>query len=286
MDKDIAIIGAGQMGSGIAQLFATYGFFVKIYDVVHTNYSLSRTKIGNSLEKLFENRKITEQPNKILDRILYQTNITAISETKIIIESISENFNAKRELFKIISEFSQSDTYIASNTSSYSITDLSKFTKYPENFIGFHFMNPPTIMQLVEVVKGAYTSDHTYEKFRNLALAIDKVPIASKDTTGFILNRILIPMINQAADILHQGIASAEDIDNAMMLGANHPIGPLHLADLIGLDTVLSVISNLNNQLNTKYYTTSKIIEEYVKNGKLGKKTGEGFFKYHQISSF
>ncbi|MBR1734543.1 MAG: 3-hydroxybutyryl-CoA dehydrogenase [Alphaproteobacteria bacterium] len=229
----VAVIGAGQMGSGIAQVFATSKYEVKIYDISEKIIPISRNRIKNSLTKLESKELLVESSEKIQQRISYQTNIEELTDCDIFIESAFEDFSIKENIFRKLSEILKPTSLIASNTSSYSITALSQLIPYSDRFIGFHFMNPPPLMELIEIIKGLYTSEKTFSFFWKLAKELGKIPVASKNSPGFILNRILIPMINEAIYALQERISTADQIDAAMKLGANHPIGPLALAVLI-----------------------------------------------------
>ncbi|MDR1551829.1 MAG: 3-hydroxybutyryl-CoA dehydrogenase [Holosporaceae bacterium] len=276
----VAIIGAGQMGSGIAQVFATAGYFVKIYDLSEEIFKNSRKRISDSLKKFEAKCLIDEKAELVQERISYCPAIVDLSDCKIFIESIFEDYAIKMEIFRRISEILKPTSLVATNTSSYSITKLSLLIPYPENFIGFHFMNPPQLMNLLEIIRGQYTYDSTFDFFWHLAKDLKKIPICSKNSPGFVLNRILIPMINEAIFTLLAGISSREQIDAAMKLGAGHPQGPLALADLIGLDTVLSIMKTLQRELDEVKYTPCPLLESYVEQGFLGKKSGKGFYEY------
>lgn len=278
--KKVAVIGAGQMGSGIAQVFATHGYSVKVYDLSQSIFSLSKQRILESLKKLQSKQLIQETPEAILCRISYQSDMRALADCKIVLESAFEDFAIKEAIFRELSTFLKPCTFVSSNTSSYSITAFSQLLPYPDRFIGFHFMNPPPIMELVEVVQGLHTSEKTFSFFWELAIELEKTPIASQNSPGFVLNRILIPMINEAIYVLYEGISSADQIDTAMKLGANHPIGPLALADLIGLDTILAIMATLQKELDQDKYAPCPLLKEYVEKGWLGKKKGRGFFEY------
>lgn len=282
MKYQIGVIGAGQMGSGIAQVFAIFGYEVIIYDIVQEAYKRAQKRISDSLEKMQYNYLINEDPLKIHSRISYCSSISEMKDCRVFIESALENFNIKEQVFTELSKILKPSSFVASNTSSYSITKLSKMVPWPDKFIGFHFMNPPPLMKLVEVIQGLYTSQETFDFFWDLAKGLGKVPVSSKNSPGFVLNRILISMINEAIYILHEGIATEEGIDTAMKLGANHPMGPLALADLIGLDTVLAILKTLQADLCESKYAPCPLLENYVQHGRLGKKSGEGFYKYNK----
>ena len=280
MKKKVSVIGAGQMGSGIAQVFATAGYPVKIFDISDEILERARNNILNSLEKLHSKNLISVTPKKILDRITFENNFSALAGSQIFVESAFEDFSIKTKIFKQLSQILAPNCYVASNTSSYSITALSKMTPYPDRFAGFHFMNPPALMELVEIIKGLYTSDETFVFFKELSVRLGKTAIFSKNSPGFVLNRILIPMINEAIFALYEGVSTAEQIDTALKLGANHPIGPLALADLIGLDTVLAIMRTLHKEMGDEKYNPCPMLENYVARGLLGKKTKKGFYEY------
>lgn len=276
----VGVIGAGQMGSGIAQVFAIGGYCVLVYDINSDALKLSQNRILNSLEKMKSKKLIDEDICEIQKRISYCSCISAMKCCSIFVESAFEDFKIKEDIFSELSTILQRTSFVASNTSSYSITKLSKMVPWPEKFIGFHFMNPPPMMELLEIIKGLYTNQETFDFFWNLAKELKKIPIFSKNSPGFVLNRILISMLNEAMYVLYEGISSAEEIDTAMKLGAHHPMGPLMLADLIGLDTVLAILKTLQKELGEYKYVPCPLLENHVKHGRLGKKSGEGFYKY------
>ncbi|MDR3155663.1 MAG: 3-hydroxybutyryl-CoA dehydrogenase [Holosporaceae bacterium] len=278
--KIVGVIGAGQMGSGIAQLCAMAGYRTKVCDVSDHVLATAQRRIGESLLKLASKRLLENSPKTIMELISYGVDIEDLKDCLILVESAFEDFDIKSNILYKIGSFMTPTSYVASNTSSYSITSLAKMLPYPNRFIGLHFMNPPPLMELVEIVKGFHTDDETFNFFWKFALTLKKVPIESKDSPGFILNRILIPMINEAIYLLQAAISTPEHIDAAMKLGAHHPVGPLALADLIGLDTVLAIMKTLKTKLNQEKYSPCPLLEEYVARGFLGKKSGRGFFTY------
>ena len=280
MKKQVSVIGAGQMGSGIAQVFATAGYPVKIFDISDEILKRACNNIQISLEKLHSKNVISAEPKKILDGISFENNFSALAGSQVFIESAFEDFSIKIKIFKRLTPLLSKNCYVASNTSSYSITALSKMIPYPDRFAGFHFMNPPPLMELIEIIKGLYTSDETFVFFKDLAAKLGKTAIFSKNSPGFVLNRILIPMINEAIFALYEGVSTAEQIDTALKLGANHPIGPLALADLIGLDTVLAIMRTLHKEMGDEKYIPCPMLENYVARGLLGKKTKKGFYEY------
>jgi 3-hydroxybutyryl-CoA dehydrogenase len=274
-----AVIGAGQMGSGIAQVFIMAGYTVRIYDLSEEIFERSRVRIFSSLKKFESKCLVDQEAQKIMERVSYHTRMEDLKDCKIFVESAFEDYAAKSEIFRKLSEFLTSTSYVATNTSSYSVTALSKMTPYPQNFIGFHFMNPPPTMELLEVIRGMYTSDATFDFFWQLAKDLKKIPIESRNSPGFVLNRILIPMINEAIFALYENVSTPEQIDAALKLGARHPLGPLALADLIGLDTVLAIMNTLKKEIGEKY-APCPLLENYVSRGLLGKKSGRGFYEY------
>ena len=280
-----AVIGAGQMGSGIAQVFATAGFKVSIYDISPKILDKSKVRIERSLARLAEKGHLEEPVEAIINRVKFVEKMDDLADSQIFIESAFENFDIKTNILYKLAQYLSEDSYVASNTSSLSITSLSQMLPYPDKFIGFHFMNPPPIMQLVEVIRGYHTSDETYNYFWNLAKQLGKYPIYSRNAPGFVLNRVLIPMINEAIYALYENISTAEHIDEALKLGANHPIGPLALADLIGLDTVLAILKTLQKELGERNkYRPCPLLEEYVEKGFLGRKSKKGFYEYDDIA--
>lgn len=285
MSNMAAVIGAGQMGSGIAQVFATAGFRVSVYDISPKILDRSKVRIERSLARLAEKGHLEEPIEEIVGRVKFVENMSDLVDSQIFVESAFENFDIKTNVLYKLAQYLSKDSYVASNTSSLSITSLSKMLPYPDKFIGFHFMNPPPIMQLVEVIRGYHTSDETYDYFWNLAKQLGKYPIYSKNAPGFVLNRVLIPMINEAIYALYENISTVEHIDEALKLGANHPIGPLALADLIGLDTVLAILKTLQKELGERNkYKPCPLLEEYVEKGFLGRKSGKGFYEYSDIT--
>ena len=275
----VSVIGAGQMGSGIAQLFAMHGFIVTLIDVSDIALRKAITNINTSLEKLKSKQEITESANDVLSRISISLDISACSNSKIIIESAFEDFETKFGILNSINPYIDNNTYIATNTSSFSVSDLAKAVSYPENFLGFHFMNPVVLMDLVEIVSGVLTSESTIHFFKSLSSRLNKTGICVKNSPGFVLNRILIPMINEAIWTLYEDISTAEEIDQAMQLGANHKMGPLALADLIGLDTVMAILRTLQ-QIDVNKYVPCPLLRQYVAANKLGRKSGVGFYSY------
>jgi len=281
--KKISIIGGGTMGGDIAQLLAQRGYDVVLRarsDESNAKYS---AKMAKSLGRLVEKEKITaEDKDAIIGRVLFTTDINAVADSDLVIEALVEDIKIKEEYLKNLDNICKPEAIIATNTSSISITTLAAFTKRPDKFIGMHFFNPATLMKLIELIRGKETSNATYDAVKELSIAIGKDPIEVNDSPGFVVNRILIPMINEAACVLMEGVASAADIDKAMMLGTNHPMGPLALSDLIGNDTVLSIMNVLYKEINDDKYKPCKLLEDLVKDGALGRKTGKGFHEYNK----
>jgi len=286
MSGMVALIGAGQMGCGIAQVFATAGYDVSVYDVSQDVLDKSKIRIEHSLSKLSEKDQIKESPAAILSRINFVTKMSELAGSHIFIESAFESFDIKTNILYELANYLTKDSYVASNTSSFSITSMAQMLPCPDRFIGFHFMNPPPLMQLVEVIRGYHTSDETFRYFWALAKRLGKYPIAAKNAPGFVLNRVLIPMINEAIYVLYNNVSTVEQIDDAMKLGANHPMGPLALADLIGLDTILAILKTMQRELGEKdKYKPCPLLEEYVEKGFLGRKSKRGFYEYRNIKS-
>lgn len=278
--KTIAVIGAGQMGSGIAQVAAQAGFQVILCDNRTEGLNKAIQGIEKSLAKLFEKGKIDEHPPAILSRIKKAVQLNELANAQFVIEAIHENENLKKEIFTQLDKLLPSHVIFASNTSSLPITRLASATQRAAQFIGMHFMNPVPIMNLVEIIRGHATSDETYQITKTLAEKMQKVTVCAQDYPGFIINRILMPMINEAFYTLMEGIASAEDIDSGMKLGTNQPMGPLTLADFIGLDTCYAIMKVLHDGLGDSKYRPCPLLKKYVDAGYFGKKTGQGVYKY------
>jgi 3-hydroxybutyryl-CoA dehydrogenase len=277
----VGVIGAGQMGNGIAQVFAQNDVQVVMLDVNEDALKKGMAQIQKSLGKLVEKGKL--QPPMMgaaLARIQPVTDYAALKDRQLIIEAATENLDLKRKIFAQVNEIAADTAIVASNTSSISITSLAAGTTQPRKFIGMHFMNPVPLMQLVEVIRGLDTDDETFETVMQLARSLGKTPVACNDFPGFVSNRILLPMINEAVFALMEGVADAESIDQIMKLGMNHPMGPLALADLIGLDTCLAILEVLHRDLGDSKYRPCPMLRKYVAAGHLGRKTGRGFHKY------
>lgn len=279
--KHVGVVGAGQMGSGIAQVFASRGYTVTLFDMAPAMLGKARAGIEKSLAKLVEKGKIEiEARDATIDRLTFSEKIADLAGCDLVVEAIVENLEVKLALFKQLSDLVAEGAILATNTSSLPITQLAAAVKRPERFIGMHFMNPVPLMQLVEIIRGLQTSDEVYQAVYDAAKALDKTPTTVNDAAGFVSNRILMPMINEAFFTLMEGVASAEDIDTVMKLGMNHPMGPLTLADFIGLDTCLAIMEVLFSEFGDPKYRPCPLLRKYVRAGKLGRKTGEGVFGY------
>lgn len=277
----VAVIGAGTMGSGIAQTCALAGHTVLLHDTSEASRSRGMTGIKSSLERLVKKETITEDNRaEALSRITLSGDLEQIKDAEVIIEAIFENVAAKRDVWAALDKLAKAEALLASNTSSLSITELASFTTRPEKFCGMHFFNPVPVLPLVEVVEGLKTSQETLQKAKSFVEGIGKTPIVCKDKPGFIVNRLLVPYINDAIHALSEGVASAEDIDTAMKLGANMPIGPLALADLVGLDVCLAASESLYNEFQDSKFRIAPMLRQKVRAGQLGRKSGSGFYKY------
>ena len=277
----VGIIGAGQMGNGIAQACAVNGLGVIMLDINDAAVERGIKNVSGSLDRLIKKEKMTEaQKTSALACIKGTISMQDLSEADFIIEAATENLDLKRKILKAVDAVARQGVAIATNTSSISITELAAATGRASSFIGMHFFNPVPMMALVEIIRAAQTSDATYAATEELAKRIGKAPICVKNSPGFVVNRILCPMINEAIFVLAEGLATAEDIDNGMKLGTNQPIGPLALADMIGLDTMLSVMNVFYEGFNDSKYRPAPLLKEMVSAGYLGRKTGKGFYTY------
>jgi 3-hydroxybutyryl-CoA dehydrogenase len=277
----IAVLGGGQMGSGIAQVFAQSGFKTVIYDLAASALDKSKAGITKNLDRAVEKGKLTaDEREAVLGRLTWTSNLADLAETDLVVEAIIEKLETKLQTWKQLDELCRPTTIFASNTSSLPITQLAGGVSHPERFIGMHFMNPVPVMQLVEIIRGYMTSDAVYQTIFDLSKTLGKVPVTVEDSPGFISNRILMPMINEAIFCLYEGIATKEDIDTVMKLGMNHPMGPLTLADFIGLDTCLFIMEVLYRDFADSKYRPCPLLRKMVQAGQLGRKTGAGFYTY------
>ncbi|WP_027400268.1 3-hydroxybutyryl-CoA dehydrogenase [Anaerovorax odorimutans] len=279
--KKIGVLGTGTMGAGIIQVLAQNGYEVVLRARRETSVERGIATVDKNLEKLVSKEKITAADKaEIMGRIQGSTDIAIVKDADLIIEAATEDMEAKKALFKELDELCKPGTILATNTSSLSITEIAAATNRPDKIIGMHFFNPVPMMKLVEIIKGLTTSDETRDTILQLTSNLKKTPVEVAEAPGFVVNRILIPMINEGIGILADGVATAENIDEAMKLGANHPIGPLALGDLIGLDVCLAIMEVLYTEFGDTKYRPHPLLKKMVRAQKLGRKTGEGFFNY------
>ncbi|HET6645761.1 MAG TPA: 3-hydroxybutyryl-CoA dehydrogenase [Pyrinomonadaceae bacterium] len=281
MSEVIGVIGAGTMGNGIAQVAARAGYSVVMRDIKEEFLERGLATIEKSLQRdVDKQRLVTEEKDLIRSRIRTTTTLEPLQEASIIIEAVTENLGIKTEIFKALDQITPPEVVLASNTSSISITKLGAATMRPDKVIGMHFMNPVPVMKLVEVIRGIATSDQTYERVRELTEKLGKTALDCEDSPGFVSNRVLMPMINEAIFTLYEGVATRESIDGIMKLGMNHPMGPLTLADFIGLDVCLAIMNVMHEGLGDPKYRPCPLLRRYVDAGWLGRKTGRGFYEY------
>ncbi|TKH05999.1 3-hydroxybutyryl-CoA dehydrogenase [Peribacillus simplex] len=280
--QKVMVIGAGQMGSGIAQVCAMSGYEVLLHDLKDEYVEKGLGTITKNLSRQVEKGKMeAEEKDAILSRLTSSTDLNNAAAVDLVIEAAVENMEIKTKIFADLDEITPQHVILASNTSSLPITEIAAATKRPEKVIGMHFMNPVPVMKLVEIIRGLATADEVYKEVEEMAESLNKVPVEVNDFPGFVANRILMPMINEAIYTLYEGVATKEAIDDVMKLGMNHPMGPLTLADFIGLDTCLYIMETLHQGLGDDKYRPCPLLRKYVKAGWLGKKTGRGFYEYN-----
>ncbi len=281
MSELIGVIGAGTMGNGIAQTAASSGMNVVFCDISDEAVEKGLANVSKSLDRFVKKETMTEdQKNEVLGRIKTTAALEDLEDCSLVVEAATENFDIKKQIFEKLDSITGSDAILSSNTSSISITKIAAVTKRPDKVIGMHFFNPVPLMKLVEVIRGIATSDETYATVKELSERLGKVPVECNDSPGFVSNRVLMPMINEAVFALHEGVATRESIDEIMKLGMNHPMGPLTLADFIGLDVCLAILNVMHEGLGDPKYRPCPLLKKYVDAGWLGRKSGRGFYEY------
>lgn len=281
MSEMIGVVGAGTMGNGIAQVAARAGYDVVVRDVSQEFLERGMKAVDKSLQRDVDKERLSEEEKRsVLARIRTTTEWDALADATLVVEAVTENVGVKAEVFRALDEITRPEAILASNTSSISITKLGAATRRADKVIGMHFMNPVPVMKLVEIIRGMATSEETFEAVRDLTLKLGKTPLECNDMPGFVSNRVLMPMINEAIFALHEGVATRESIDGIMKLGMNHPMGPLTLADFIGLDVCLAILNVLHEGLGDPKYRACPLLKRYVDAGWLGRKSGRGFYEY------
>ena len=281
--RKVIVIGGGTMGLDIAQVFARSGYEVVVRDINDAIIQASQSRLIKGLDKLVAKGKMDEAAKAdLLGRMSFTTDLNQAANADLVVEAALEDLELKKSIFAELDAICKPETILASNTSSISITAIASATKRPEKFIGMHFFNPATVMKLVEVIRGAHTSDETCAVITELARAIGKEPVEVNEAPGFVVNKILIPLINEGIDLVYTGVASAEGVDTAMRLGANHPMGPLALGDLVGLNVCLAIMDTIYQETGDPKYRASLLLRKMVRAGKLGRKTGVGFYDYRK----
>ena len=282
--KNVAVIGAGAMGNGIAHTFAQFDYKVQLIDISEQSLKKGITTISRNLDRMVSKEKISEEDKqRTLNNITTYTNLEeGVEYASLVVEAATENLELKLKIFRDLEKFCPDDTILATNTSSISITQIASVTSRPEMVIGMHFMNPVPVMKLVEIIKGYNTSQETFEIVQKISEKLDKIPVKVNDYPGFVANRILMPMLNEAIETFYNGVAGVKEIDTVMKLGMAHPMGPLQLADFIGLDVCLSILNVMYDGFKNPKYAPCPLLVNMVTAGKLGVKSGEGFYDYSE----